>query len=223
MNLKTKKKRIGALIIGQTPRPDLLEPLAARLPHVDIITVGALDGLSVNNLPDASPAPYPLSTMMEGTLVQVAEDFLVPRLQTALDELETQDICATILLCAGTFAQLMGNLPLIKPFNVGVAAIQALNMTSLGFIAPFPQQETPIRLRWEALGLQTTVWTADLERQDSRFQKQLLRHIQENDLQAIVLDYVGHTQESVQELQYHSPIPIIDLGDLAIRVLASII
>ena len=39
-------KQIGALLIGQSPRPDLVKPLAALLPDWEIIQAGALDGLA---------------------------------------------------------------------------------------------------------------------------------------------------------------------------------
>ena len=66
MKQTSANKKIGALVIGQTPRPDLVDPLQALLPEVVIEVVGALDGLSATELPDASHAPYPLSTMMAG-------------------------------------------------------------------------------------------------------------------------------------------------------------
>ena len=215
--------KIGALIIGQSPRPDLVAPLQSLLPKVEIEVVGALDGLAVAEIPDASDAPYPLSTMMAGEKVLVAEDFLVPRLQMALDQLEAQQVAATILLCAGTFANLQGDLPLIKPFDTAVSLIYTLNLKRIGFIAPFPQQEAPIQQRWQAIGIQTTVWTADIQHQDAPFQQQLIENVKRNDLQAIILDYVGHPSAMVRQLQSWSPVPVIDLGSLALHTLASIL
>lgn len=218
-----KQKKIGALVIGQTPRPDLVEPLQKMISGVEIKTMGALDGLALTDLPDASHASYPLSTKMAGKSVVVAEDFLVPRLQLALNQLEAEDVVATILLCAGTFANLRGKLPLIKPFDTAVSLIHTLNLKRLGFIAPFPQQEAPIRQRWVAIGVQTTVWTANIHQQDNSFQSQLEQQIEENDLQAIVLDYVGHPITAVRKLQKNIPIPVIDLGMLASKTLAGLI
>ncbi len=216
-------KKIGALQIGQTPRPDLVTPLETLLPDVEIIQAGALDGLTPDALPDASAAPYPLTTIMEGQRVLASEDFLAPRLQTALNRLETQGVFATILLCAGTFAGLSGTRPLVKPFDVGLAFIRSLNLHALGFIAPFRGQETPIRLRWEKHGFKTTVWAADIANQGAAFQQQLSHNIRANGLQAIVLDYVGHPHAPVQQLQHTTPIPVIDLGNLAMRMIGSLL
>ena len=41
------RPRIAAVTIGQTPRPDLLEPLLARAgTDIEVIEIGALDGLT---------------------------------------------------------------------------------------------------------------------------------------------------------------------------------
>ena len=153
----------------------------------------------------------------------VAEDFLVPRLQMALDQLEAQQVVATILLCAGTFANLQGKLPLIKPFDTAVSLIHTLNLKRIGFIAPFQQQEAPIQQRWQAIGIQTTVWTADIQHQDALFQQQLVEKVKRNDLQAIILDYVGHPPKMVRQLQSWSPVPVMDLGSLALHTLATVL
>ena len=44
-------KRIGALVIGQSPRPDLVAPLVQLLPDCEIRQAGALDGLTPEDLP----------------------------------------------------------------------------------------------------------------------------------------------------------------------------
>ena len=105
---------IAALLIGQSPRPDLVQPLRDLLPNQTIIEVGALDGLTVSDLPDVSNAPYPLGTRMQnGRFVFVTAPFIEPLLQAKLNEIE-QEISATMLLCAGTFDNLQSKRPFIR-------------------------------------------------------------------------------------------------------------
>ena len=114
--------RIGALVIGQSPRPDLVDPLAAMLPQVTIVQRGALDGVAPADLPDPAGAEYPLTTRLrDGRLVTVPESFLLPRLQQQLEMLEADGIMLSILLCAGTFAGLGGRGTLVQPipYNAG--------------------------------------------------------------------------------------------------------
>ena len=94
-------------------------------------------------------------------------------------------------------------------------------MKSIGVITPIKAQETPIRARWQKMGWQPTVWTADLGRQDQIFHLQLDERIHTKKLECIVLDYVGHPIEQINQLQASIDIPVIDLGGLAAVTLAS--
>jgi protein AroM len=218
------KKRIGALTIGQSPRPDLVDPLKQLLPECEILQAGALDGLTINELPEVGKAAYPLVTRMQnGSQISVDESYLLPKLKAALKLLEAKDVFATLLMCAGTFTKLHGTQPLYKPFNIGRSVLRAIKIKSIGLIAPVIEQEEPIRHRWEAQGWKTSVWTADLRLQDKRFYQQIKNQILTNDLECIVLDYFGHPTEQVSQLQRSIDLPIIDLGSLAMYTLAGIL
>jgi protein AroM len=216
------QKAIGALTIGQSPRPDLVSPLIEILPdRYRVIQAGALDGLTAGDISNAFAGSYPLSTrLQDGTLVMVDESFLIPNLEEALYDLEAQGVVATILLCAGTFSELRGNRPLFKPFNLARDVLYALDVQAIGLVSPIEEQETPIRRRWDSAGFQPTVWTADLTRQDEKFIHQLESQIETNKLECIVLDYVGHPARLVRRLQETAIVPVMDLGQLAMATLA---
>ncbi len=215
-------KHIGALLIGQSPRPDLVDPLHELLPDFEIIQAGALDDLTPEDLPDVSESSYPLGTRMaNGQSVLIDESFLASRLQAALVELEAKGVVAAILLCAGTFAKLVGTVPLFKPFDVGLGVLQVLNFRNVGLISPIAAQAEPIRKRWQQAGMQTMFWAADLTQPDASLYDRLTAQIRKKRLQCIVLDYVGYSRESVQLLQSNIAVPVLDLGYLALRTLAS--
>ena len=123
-----KQKTIGALTIGQSPRPDLVAPLEKLLPKCRILQACALDGFTSEELPDTANAAYPLVTQMQdGSLVMVEESFIAPKLQVALEQLEAQGVAATLLLCAGTFAHLQGTRLLFKPFEICCGILPKIN------------------------------------------------------------------------------------------------
>ncbi len=215
------QRRIGALTIGQSPRPDLVEPLAQILSNFNIIQAGALDNLTSDDLPDVKEVTYPLVTRMgDGNVVIVAENYIAPKLQQALDLVEKQDVAASLLMCAGTFAKLHGNRPLFKPFEVGKSVLHSLGFKSIGLIAPVPEQEAPIRHRWDAAGWKATVWSADISNQDQAFHQKLSWMIGKHNLECIVLDYFGHPINLVEQLQHSTNVPVLDLGYLSITILA---
>ena len=216
------KNRIGALTIGQSPRPDLVAPLENLLPDCEIIQAGALDDLTSGDLPDPSKAAYPLATQMRGCeSVLIDETFIEPKLQQALKRLESSGVVATLLLCAGTFACLHSQLPLFVPFKICCHVLRALQMTTIGLITPVVEQETLIQARWGKKGWQPTVWSADLGKQDEAFFRQLAERIRTRNLNCIVLDYVGIPPNHVYQLQNAVEIPVIDIGQLAMVTLAS--
>jgi hypothetical protein len=159
--------------------------------------------------------------MRTGATVMVDESFIAPKLQHAQNRLEAKGVTATLLLCAGTFANLYGTYPLYKPFKISYSVLGTLNMKSIGLIAPVVEQEIPIKQRWEKMGWDPTVWTADLGDQDQTFHRQLNERIQTNGLDCIVLDYVGHPLKQVTQLQNSIEVPVIDMGYLAMVMLAS--
>jgi len=70
---------IGAITIGQSPRPDLLARLRSHLQAdgVTVVEMGALDALSVADLPGPAAGGYPLTTRLrDGSAVTVDEAFL---------------------------------------------------------------------------------------------------------------------------------------------------
>lgn len=216
------KRRIGALVIGQSPRPDLVEPLAALLPDAEIVQAGALDGVEADDIPSADDTPYPLSTRLRnGRLIHVTQAAITPLLKKQLDQLEADGVDASILLCAGTFAALIGRRPLFKPFTVGLGLVHSFGWKRIGLIAPFAKQEAPIEARWRGAGFETAVWSANLAQQDAHFIHNLHHQITSHNLQALILDYVGHPTEQVRQLQEASPVPVIDLGEMTMRVMAA--
>mgnify|MGYP001817575913 CR=1 FL=1 len=207
-------RRVGVLIIGHSPRPDLAAPLQKKLSHLELIQVGALDHLTASDLPKSTITRYPLSTRLrDGTVVQVEELFLEPLLQKALDALETQEIVASIVLCAGSFCGLRGQKPLFKPFDIATGTLAALGITRIAVITPFENQKRPTEKRWRAAGFDPTAFTAQLSEIDliqKRCQGQT----------GVVLDFVGHSPNHVLRLRRKLTIPVVDLGDLAMSILA---
>ncbi len=219
--------KIGTLTIGQAPRPDLVQSLIDAIPHAEIIQVGALDGLTEGELP--SPATflnddYLLTTRMQnGRLVTVPESFLIPHMASGLKRLEQAGVKAIYLLCAGTFAELESDVLLLKPFVLAHELLTSMGIKKIGIIAPIPEQERPIRERWEGEGFETTVWSADVTSISGLLIDDIKQKQGERHFQALVLDYVGHPAEIAKKLQNRLDIPVIDFGAITVATLKSIL
>ena len=220
-----KRQRIGILIIGQTPRPDLTAPLDGLGRTYDLVIRGALDDLSAGDLPDAGGGSYPLVTRMrDGTLITVDEAFLTPLLQTAIDDLEQEDVVLSLLLCAGPFHDLTSTRPLLRPFQLAVQTLQSLGLPRPGIVVPTDDQRGPAERKWTAAGFAPVIWSMETRPAALPVEHWLPSQASNHaDLSALVFDYVGYPLDTVQRLQTLTPLPVLDLGHLAVAALEAML
>ena len=208
------RPRVGAVTIGQAPRPDLLAPLLERAPaDAEVIEVGALDTLSreaiasLERQRDARERnAYPLTTRLrDGSGVTLDESALAPLVQAAVGRAEDQGVAVTLLLCAGGFLDVAARRRLVRPFEAAVARARRLGARRLAIVVPATGQSDPARAKWEAAGFETVIVVGD--------PADLELPAEAASLDAIVLDYVGHPASSVDALQQRTQAPVIDLGE----------
>ncbi len=219
------KKRIGILLIGQTPRADLMAPLD-RLAHAcDLRPRGALDALEIGALPDAEGASYPLVTRMrDGTPVTVDEAFLTPLLQQAIDALEREGAVVLLLLCAGPFAALTSTRPLIRPFQLAVGMLRSVGHTRVGIVVPTNDQRAPSKRKWTEAGFKPVIWSMEQQPAALALERWLAARVAEHaGLSALVFDYVGYPLDDVQRVQAEVELPVVDLGHLAVAALEAMV
>jgi protein AroM len=215
------KIKIGFLSIGQSPRRDLVVPLAALLPAVVPLEAGALDGLAPGEVPAAGPdTRFPLTTRLRsGAVVEVDEAALLPHMTHALDHLEEMGVVATLLLCAGTFSGLRGRRPLLIPFVIARAHLRQMGYRRLLVVCPISGQVEPMTDRWHQAGFACTPYVAPS-----------IDPVAAPDLAAdlaaaavghdcLLLDYIGHPPTHVAALQAALDRPVIDLWKVAAEAL----
>ena len=212
---------IGAISIGQAPRPDLVDALRLRLPpdRPTIVEIGALDGLDSADLRLTEPGGYPLTTRMrDGTKVTVDEAYLAPLVQAAVDSAERQGCVASILLCAGGFDDVHTTRPLVRPFALAVGALRASGVTRIGVIVPIDDQLDPSRRKWSRAGFEPIVQAARLGEAPARVAAEGFAGTE-----TIVLDFVGHPAAAVARFRDLVGRPVLDVGELAAATLAAIV
>lgn len=203
---------VGAVTIGQTPRPDLLEPLIERIgTAADILETGALDGLAPDRIgPRAQPGrvgtgAYPLTTRLrDGSPVTMDEAELAPLVQQAIDRAEDAGAEVTVLLCAGGFLEATARRALVRPFDAAVRRARELGARRVAIVVPYEGQRSAAEAKWRAAGFEVRATVADLAS---------VRVPPGDDLDAIVLDYVGHAGAQVRALRARASVPVIDLGE----------
>lgn len=218
------RHRIGALTISQSPRRDLLTPLYIAFPDDEVIECGALDTIDTTTLPDGSDAYYPLTTTLNnGQLMTLDRDFLAPLLQDALDKLESQGVDVSVLLCAGDFPNLVGEMPLVQPTHMAQHILSTMGIRNIAVISPIVIQNQPIADKWTMAGFEARVWTMPSDptpaQQADWINSQLEQH---PEISCVVLDYVGYPTQSILTLQEQVKKPLFELGHLAISAVSTL-
>jgi len=228
------QRTVAVYTIGQTPRPDLTEELARRFPSTRFHVMGALDGLTAEELaaaahepagrelakadaPTARTTPYPLETRLRnGTRIVVDAAFLEPLLQESISARDVH-VTAHLVLCAGPFPNLTGEAPLLRPFELAAANFARQEFETLHGVVPFAAQARPAARKWERAGFSCRTLALDAKPDDVSVARWLAPRVADAD--ALVFDYVGFASRILDEVAAEVSVPVFDLGHLALDAL----
>lgn len=139
-------ERITFLTLGQTPRVDLVPEIVEGLPAaVDVVEVGALDGLTRAEIDALNPASddHALVTRLDdGSSVVIGKRWLTGRLQTLLDEADDAAESVRVLLCTGDFTALRARGLFLDGQRVMDHGIEAVGhgLSRIGVVLPIDRQ-----------------------------------------------------------------------------------
>ncbi len=214
---------VGLYTIGQTPRPDLVEPFERRFPEVEFTVTGALDDIPAGDLTGVVTPRYPLeTTLASGARVVVDVEFVEPHLQRAIDR-HGRSLTAHFLLCAGPFSKLHAPEPLICPDRVGTAELARLGFTSLELVVPFGAQTAPALDKWMAAGFTGRAHDLEALPRGVSLARWLAHRLEHSDADAVVFDYVGFPAKLLDAVAVHVELPVFDLGHIAMDALEKVL
>ena len=216
MSRNTDAPTVRAHTIGQTPRPDLMRDLVARLDSVAVEIRGALDGLTAEEIPACPGDGYPLETRLrDGRRVVVDAAWLGPRIQASISD---GDSPATVhfVLCAGFFARLRSMGRVIQPCEVAAEHLAQAGIGSIEVVVPFAAQACPALEKWGMAGFSCQAHVlADATTRPTH----LATHLANTTAQAIVFDYVGLPDAIFREVAAVAKVPVFDVGRLGLDAL----
>jgi protein AroM len=217
--------KLGILVLGQTPRPDIEKLFTAYLPGTELIVQGALDGLATGAIDDLAGqgGDYPLLVILaDGTTREIPMGLLVPRLSAVARQFEACGASAAILFCAGDFPDLDCDLPVIYPGRIVPALVGGISRTRrVGIITPNPGQLDPARRHWEAKKFTVTVAVASPK--DPVGLENAAALMKDPGLELIVLDCMGFPPQAARRLKELTRRPVICSQSLVARTAAEII
>ena len=215
------QKLIGALTIGQSPRPDILCDIAPVLScKADILEAGALDGLTDEQVEQLAPVGEEafLITRFNGRTVRIAERHMFSRLQKKVDELENRGVQMILILCTVRFNAFQSAIPILSPGSIISAVVPACSRnSSIGVLVPEEGQVDELRKAWEQVVSKVKLINASPYGSAEELRKAAESLGAEN-IDLIVPDCMGYTQAIKDLVAETSKKPVILPRTLAARI-----
>lgn len=159
------QRRVGIVTIGQTPRPDLLQPFVQAAESRSqsspdwvmpkFVQGGALDQLSRSEIEALAPQPgepFYVTKLADKMMVKLAVNKLERELQRAINE-QMNAVDLIVIACTGTFPGLqLSDRPhapiVIEPDSLLKGAVAGVNPRRLAIVVPEEPQRVPLSAAW---------------------------------------------------------------------------
>lgn len=150
-------KRLGVVVVGQSPRPEIVAQLRGFIGQDVAIQVrGALDGMSRADIDLIKPADgYDalFTRLPDGEAVKISKEVVERRAKSVIEDFVAQGVTATMLCCTGDFPSLEGERVVVLPSAVLAGIVLGLLPKGrLGLFVPLPDQIGKLDGKWRRGG-----------------------------------------------------------------------
>jgi protein AroM len=213
---------LRVLVIGQSPRPELVAQIAPAAPGVALRFEGALDGMTREEIArDAAPrgdADTLFTVLPSGETTTISKQVVTERLARRLE-----GGGPTLLCCTGHFAGLPRRSDLVQPSGVLNALAEALLPEGrLGVFVPLPEQIGPLAMKRARPGLEVTAM-ALTPLSDAAAVEAAAREMAARRPDLVLLDCMSYTREDKALMAKHLSCPILLSIAVAARTAASLL
>jgi protein AroM len=159
MNKPLQIRRMGVVVIGQSPRPSMEAEIRAVLsPDVSVELRGALDGMSraeIDAIPPLDGADALFTLLPNGDDVRISKKQVEGRANAQLARFKQEGIDVAMLACTGKFPNLAPDGLVILPSAVLHKMVEAvLPKGKLGVFSPLAEQTALIGRKWQRDGVE---------------------------------------------------------------------
>ena len=217
----------GLITIGQSPRVDMVPEMSGWLGSARILERGALDGMDGTGISSLRPGPddYPLVTRLgDGSSVTIAKRKLLPRIQSAITELEDEGSDVVVLVCTGEFPEFRHRVPLLTAERLFVDGARAIAQGArVGVLCPLSEQADLTRRKWSFLGEGLHVDAGSPYGGALEVLRAPARRLGKSGVDYIVLDCMGYTQEMKELVSREAGAPAILARSVVARLAAEVL
>jgi protein AroM len=219
-------KKIGMLTIGQSPRDDILPGLKEILgKNVEIVEAGALDGLTlvdVKKIPLIVEDYILVSRMRDGTEIKITKKYVLPLMQQKLDQLESQGIRLTVVMCTGKFPQFRSKGLVVTPMEILKGVLEGcLKEGKLGVVYPTAEQIPMGEKDWSRPGVK--VYSDNVSPYEPKDVDGLCNRLAAQNLDLILLNCFGFPTDIRKKVAAKTGKPVVQANTMVAHVLAELL
>ncbi|WP_316214192.1 AroM family protein [Bradyrhizobium sp. SZCCHNR2032] len=227
MNMPLQHRRMGVVVIGQSPRPSVQAEIAAVLsPGIAIELRGALDGMSreeIDAIPPVDGADSLFTLLPNGDNVRISKKAVEGRANAQLARFKQEGIDVTMLACTGKFPNLAPDGLVILPSAVLHRMVEAvLPKGRLGVFSPLPEQTALIAGKWQREGVKVVGVTLQPGSDDAAVDA-AAQEMSSRQPDLVVLDCMSYSSANKARVRQHYPGPVILSIAVAARVIEELI
>lgn len=201
--------------------------MASWLGPVQTLERGALDGMQEEEILDLQPEPddYALVTRLrDGSSAIIAKRHILPRIQNAITDLEKEGTDAVLLLCTGEFPSFEHERPLLTADRLLVDGVRAIAQeTRIGILCPLPEQEQFTHEKWSTVSSDLHVAPGSPYSGDLADLAPGARQMRTAEVEYVVLDCMGYTQEMKEFVKRESGAPTLLARSVVARLTAEVL
>ena len=210
--LLLKKKRVGFLTIGQSPRDDIMVEVKPLLePHIDVVEYGLLDDLSPEEIGSLAPQKQELplvSRLRDGSQILLSERKSAELLPDAVAYMNNEmDVDAVGLLCTHEFPQREYACPVVFPSERMRSRIgETPAVQKLGVVVPLKGQIEMALQKW---GHTRAFVVAKSPYLSGTTRKEMANALKAEKPDAVILDCIGYTFKDKNAIEDSLNIPVL--------------
>jgi len=220
--------KVGLITVGQSPRSDVVPDMAAILGDVEILEVGALDGLSREQIVRLEPGgddEIIVTRLADGSPVFVGKTKVIPRIEALIAALEDRGTALTVLLCTGEFPKLAARRPFLEPQQLLLGLLRAMTFPGrLGVLTPSERHVPQTAARWRASGFDAHVAPlSPYEENDPAAVRRAADDLRAGNAGLVVMDCIGFRRKTRDEIAHLTGAPTLVANLLVARVAAELL
>ena len=221
------KHVLGAVTIGQSPRPDVLEPMARVWGgDLQVRERGALDGLSEEEIAALQPeggGEALVTRLSDGREVVIDHHRTGELVAGAARHLAAEGCPTVLVLCTGEFDFRIPGVRLVFPRRVLTGLVCALHDEgALGVLVPHRSQEETVGGCWKREGLEVVTETASpyAFADDEALFTRRADSLRRAGAAMIVMDCMGYTPEMRRAVVDAVGLPVVLASSAAAHAVA---